>query len=258
MPPSFTADSPPGRCKVRLDRARFRDTVPTFAARNRISVPTFMALNHLPADARLVHRRRYVSARGSFGERLVQGESLGPTDANLIVVNPSRAWGQKAVVSVLKAAAQRTQQRLPGPRLVVEDLSMPQGGCMSPHREHRGGLEADVGLYHKTEVKRLKRAVSGSLDARREWYFLRTLIETGLVHRILLDRRVIAMLRVEARRQKTPAEAQAKWFARIFTHAAGHDNHTHIKFRCPKQGCPEQPNLGPEIDLADESTATAQ
>lgn len=260
MPPSFTADTPPGRCGVRTDRARFRDTVQTFAARNRISVPTFLALNHLTLDpqARLTHRRRYVSAQGGFGERLVDGESLGPSDDALIVVNPSRAWGQKAVVEVLRQAAHRTQQKLPGPRLVVEDISMPHGGCMAPHREHRGGLEADVGLYHHKETRHLASGLNGSLDARREWYFLRTVLETGLVHAVLLDPKLIAVLKAEARRQKTPAERLAQWFAAgragIFTPAAGHDNHTHIKFRCPKEGCPQQPDLGPEIALAEDVT----
>jgi murein endopeptidase len=258
MPASFTPDTPPGRCGVRTDRARFRDTIQSFAARNRIAVQTFLALNHLNAQAHLVHRKRYVSAQGRFGERLVGGESLGPSNADLIVVNPSRAWGQKAVVEVLRQAAHRTQQKLPGPRLVVEDISMPQGGCMAPHREHRGGLEADVGLYHHKETRHLASGKHGSLDARREWYFLRTVLETGLVHAVLLDPALIATLRSEARRQKTPAELVSHWFAPgragIFTPAAGHDNHTHIKFRCPNDGCPTQPDLGPEIALAEEVT----
>lgn len=262
MPPSFEADAQPGRCNERRKPARFRDTAATYAARNRISVATFLALNHLPPNATVVHGRRYVMARGAFGERLVDGESLGPSTADIIVVNPSRAWGQRFVVSLLRKAAHRVQEQSPGPRLVIEDISIPQGGCLAPHREHRGGREVDAGLYHKTEVRRLARGAPGSFDARREWLFLRTLIETGLVDSILLDRMVQAQLYKAAKQQRTPPERLRKWLQwhgdhnAIIRHAGGHDNHTHIKFRCPAEGCPAQPDLAPAIELMAEATAT--
>lgn len=262
MPPSFAADALPGRCKERRKPARFHDTVATYAARNRISVATFLALNHLPATATVAHRRRYVVARGTIGERLVDGESLGPSTADLIVVNPSRAWGQRFVVSLLRKAAHRVQEQSPGPRLVIEDISIPNGGCLAPHREHRGGREVDAGLYHKTEVRRLARGRPGSLDARREWLFLRTLMETGLVDSILLDRMVQAQLYAAARQQRTPPEQLRKWLQwhgdrnAIIRHAGGHDNHAHIKFRCPTAGCPVQPDLAPAVELMADATGS--
>lgn len=236
--------------------AHFRDTTASFAQRNRISEATFCALNGLPPGSALVHRRRYVTARGSVGERLVGGQTMGPSTADYVVVNPSRAWGQKSVVALLRAAAQRVQQKFPGEqRIVFEDLSIEHGGCLAPHREHRSGLEVDAGLYHKGigHLTHLRKATPANFDARREWLFLRTLLETGRVDRILLDRRIQGWLLREAQHQGTPADKLARWFRpgrgkwrAIFTNAAGHDNHAHIRFLCPREGCQWPVDLLPE------------
>lgn len=233
---------------MRRSKALFRDTAERFANRHHLSVQTFLRLNglNLQANSPLIHKHRYVVAQGMDGERLVHGQSMGPTTADYIVVNPSRAWGQPFVVQLLQRALARVRAQLPGgQRVVIEDLSIEHGGCLVPHREHRGGLEADIGFFHREPVRHLLRATPQNFDARREWLFLRLLLETGLVQSVIVDRQVQAMLHREALRQgATPAELQ-KWLQyprgkrehAIVVHGGGHDNHTHIKFRCPQNGC---------------------
>ncbi len=259
---------PTGMCPVRRQKALFRDTVQSFATRNHLTVQAFQRINGLalPASTPLVHKRRYVIASGAEGEHLREGRSLGPTTSQYIVINPSRAWGQPFAVDLLKRAIAQVYQKLPGGnRPVIEDISIEHGGCLKPHREHRGGLEADVGFFHKQPVKRLTIANRDNFDARREWLFLRVLLDSGLVTRVIVDRKVQAMLYREAQRQGATPEQLARWlqyprttkWAAILVHGGGHDNHTHIKFRCPKDGCAapvDLPDVDVQADLPEDDT----
>ena len=252
----------PGRCTVRYDRARFRDTHERFAGRNHISVETFRRLNGLQLGSLLVHQREYISARGMAGEHLVDGETLGDSTSDFIVIHPDRAWGQRFVVDLLRKAASRVQSRYPdGHRIVFEDLSFQHGGCMKPHREHRGGLEVDAGLYHRgiPAPKRLVRAHVVNFDAKRTWLFLHSLIATGMVKRVILDKQVQVLLWREARRQGWSAAKLASWLQypgghlnAVIHHGGGHDNHAHIKFRCDPGTCAVTPDADlPDVDTPD-------
>lgn len=254
----------PDSCGTHRSKALFRDTVASFARHHRLSVRTFLALNGMRGtspDAKLVHRHRYVTSRGGVGERLYGGVSMGASTGNYVVSNPGRAWGQPFVVDLLQRAARTVQERYPqGHRLVFEDLSFPKGGCMSPHIEHRGGLEVDVGFYHHgiDPGKRLKSGTNGTLDGRRTLLFLRTLLETGQVDRIITDRRVLSQLRSQARRQGVATPTIAKWFSAggrrtgaIANHGSGHGNHFHIRFKCPATGCQDRIEV---LNLPDDPT----
>jgi hypothetical protein len=254
----------PNSCGTHRSKALFRDTVASYARHHRLSVRTFLALNGMQGtspNAKLVHRHRYVTSRGGVGERLYGGVSMGASTGNYVVSNPNRAWGQPFVVDLLQRAARTVQERYPqGHRLVFEDLSFPKGGCMSPHIEHRGGLEVDVGFYHHgiDPGKRLKSGTNGTLDGRRTLLFLRTLLETGQVDRIITDRRVLSQLRSQARRQGVAAPTIAKWFSAggrrtraIANHGSGHGNHFHVRFKCPATGCQDRIEV---LNLPDDPT----
>lgn len=268
--PLRRGEMPTGQCPVRRQKALFRDTAASYAARNHISVNTFLKLNglNLPPNAPLQHKRRYIMASGPHGEHLVDGRSMGPSTSQYVVVNPSRAWGQPFAIDLVKRALAQVYQKLPGGnRPVIEDWSIEHGGCLKPHREHRGGLEADIGFFHKTVSKHLQHASRDNFDARREWHFLRVLLESGLVTRVIVDRKVQAMLWKEAKRQGASAEQLARWlqyprttkWAAIIVHGGGHDNHTHIKFKCPKDGCAapvDMPDVEVDADLPEGDTET--
>ena len=229
------------RCSVRRVRARLHDTQASLAQRYHVSEAAFRARNGLGRGQPLVHRRKYVVSDASMGETLRGGESMGPSTDAYITVSPDRAYGRPFVVALLRHAARTVQRYAPrGHRVVIEDLSLPRGGCMPPHQEHRGGREADVGLYLRTaeESPRLRRATPSALDARREFLLLATLLKTRCVERILLDRRLIPPLRAVSQRSDLPPHDRQRWFGpmpdggrSVLRAAAGHDNHTHIRFR---------------------------
>jgi hypothetical protein len=227
-------------CRPRTARALFRDSVATMAQRYFLTAEQFRRINGMSAEQRLVHRRSYLVARGDVGEHLDGGVSMGPSTAAYVVVNPQRAFGQPRVVALLQGAATEVQRAFPeGHRIVFEDLSLPNGGCMRPHIEHRGGREVDAGLYHRDvqELRHLRRATATSLDAVRTWRFLGTLIASGCVDRVLLDGKLHAPLAAEARRRGASPGLLAATFSgfgrgrALIRHAAGHDNHAHIRFR---------------------------
>ena len=251
---------PTGQCGVRRAKALFRDTAERFAARHHITLAAFNRINGLSLSAQtpLQHKRKYVTAHGGDGERLVGGQPMGASTPHVVVVNPSRAWGQPFVVDLLRRALARVHAQLPGgTRPVLEDISIEHGGCLPPHREHRGGLEVDIGFFHRQQSRHLTHATAANLDARREWLFLRLLLETGSVQMIIVDRKVQALLHREAVRQGVAPALLAKWLqyprrsrkmrGAVIVHGGGHDNHTHIKFRCPPGGCALPVDL-PEVE----------
>jgi murein endopeptidase len=256
--PAARAEASGRSCGIQRSRALFRDTVATFAQRHHLAPAAFRTLNGLqgaPPSAALVHRRAYVTASGSVGEKLGAGHSMGPTTPDYVVRNPNRAWGQPFVVDLLQLAARTVQQRHPaGHRVVFEDLSFEHGGCMVPHIEHRGGLEVDVGFYHQgmDPQGRLKMATTGNLDVRRTLLFLRVLLESGRVDRVLVDRRILAQLRSRALADGVDQATLAQWFSTgssapaITRHAAGHGGHFHIRFSCPAPGCGDRGEVSGE------------
>lgn len=226
-------------CPGRKAVARLRDTPASLAKRFFLTESEFRAINDLREGAKVKRGRRYWVAKGSVGERLEDGVSMGPSTPNYIVVNPSRAWGRRWVVALLQRAAAAVQSAYPaGHRIVFEDLSFQMGGCMRPHSEHRGGREVDAGLYlqDKDERPRLRAATAESLDAERTWRFLSQLIQSGCVERILLDRRLHPPLERAAEASGVNELQLNAWFERgrrragVIRHAGGHNNHAHIRF----------------------------
>ncbi len=248
-----------GRCRVRRTRARLHDTAASLAQRFHLSESAFRARNGLGRGQALVHRRKYVVSDAAMGEALRDGISMGPSTDAYLTVSPDRAYGQPFVIALLRYAARTVQRHFPrGHRVVIEDISLQRGGCMSPHLEHRGGREADVGLYLRTaeETGRLRRATPATLDARRQFVLLRTLLQTRCVERILLDRRLIPPLRAMAQRSDLPLDDRQRFFGpmpdggrSVLRAAAGHDNHTHIRFR-EGGACTLPKALGGEAVLA--------
>jgi len=63
--------------------------------------------------------------------------------------HPTKAYGTPELVTALQIAAQDMERMMPEAEpIVVGDMSRPNGGHLSGHRSHRGGLDADIGIYY--------------------------------------------------------------------------------------------------------------
>ncbi len=160
------------------------------------------------------------------------------------IVNVAEAYGTQRVVDLLKAAAADVQARWPrSPDLIVGDLSHKQGGPMPPHKSHESGRDADVGFYHRgnVQLERFREMTPETFDARKNWHFLKTLIDTGEIEYIFVIYELQKQLYEYARSigytqselkdlmQYPRPRYQSKG---IIRHVGGHDDHSHIRFKC--------------------------
>lgn len=163
-------------------------------------------------------------------------------------MRPVRAWGTPEMVDLLVDTAAEVQFLRPdADRFVVGDLSTRHGGPLSGHRSHRGGIDADVGLYFhdgRQHQYGFLEPITAAFDTETNWLVIRTMLETGIIDRILVDQRYVQMLRRHAIAigDLTEDEASAVfprsredwWKPGVVHHADGHRDHLHVRVRCER------------------------
>lgn len=164
--------------------------------------------------------------------------------AGLIVKHPEWAWGRPVTVRTIEGLAAAVDRKYPGSSVVVGDLSKQRGGYLSPHKGHRGGLDADIGLFvvdepHTLKFRPLKPV---QMDAARTWFLVEQLLLSGRVKRILLDWYLQRSLYQEAQAQGVAPEKLEEYFQfphkrwkkkGVIRHYKGHRNHLHVRFLEP-------------------------
>lgn len=183
--------------------------------------------------------------------RLADGVPLPENPALYTIWNRRKAWGTQRLVDTLVFAAEEMAWRFPNAQpLMIGDLSYSRGGWMSGHRSHRGGLDADVGIYFGNAQQHqvgLRTVPVSQLDLDANLAFVQTLLATGDVERILLDRRLIRALRDHAIESGAMTEDVARatfllpgdaletspWnLYGVVHHVPGHHHHFHVRVRC--------------------------
>lgn len=179
---------------------------------------------------------------------LRDGMELPANEALYLRWHPSRSWGRPELVEVITAAAEQVAWRVPGADpIVVGDMSREGGGHLSGHRSHRGGLDADIGLYWGESRQHLHGFMdipASRLDVATTWALLDAMLETGLVERVLMDQSHIRRLRTYVQLAGIMTEAEAWsvfpqadspdiWNTEgVVQHVDGHRNHLHVRVRC--------------------------
>ncbi len=185
---------------------------------------------------------------GCSDQVLVDGVQL-PEDLYLYHrINPDTAWGIPELVNLVIDTATRMRELLPfGSPFVVGDLSARAGGFLAPHKSHRGGVDVDIGLYRggAWQPRGILPFPAADLDVAANLMLLSTLLGSGRIDLILLDRAHIATIRSwavssgaldpdEADRWFPPAGSRAERQATgVVRHAPGHDGHVHVRVLCP-------------------------
>ena len=170
-------------------------------------------------------------------------------------INPSgQHFGTAGLVEAVKFAADRVQSEMPGPTLLVGDLSGEQGGEIPHHRSHRNGRDADLLFY----IQDLSGAPIESLgwtqfqgdgigrtyggryvqyDVARNWLLVKALLEapTAQVLWLFVSRPVEGLITeyAIARGEDPIVVWEAENVMLQPTNALPHDDHFHLRVACP-------------------------
>ncbi len=160
-----------------------------------------------------------------------------------ILARSDTNWGTPEVIKGIKAAVDAVHARFPKtPRLVVGDISKKGGGHLRPHHSHQSGRDADIGYFLKSpQTSNYFQPFDVSeLDVPRTWAFIASLLASGGVQYIFIDRAVQAPLRAFAEKRGKLAKGKLdvlfsstsgkKGADTIIRHARGHRSHMHVRF----------------------------
>lgn len=161
---------------------------------------------------------------------------------------PYNAYASSYTAENLLLAISRLRTVYPG-QLVIGDISRKYGGSFGGHRSHQSGRDVDIwlpitgGLYRTAPACSLCgnawcRAEPDGVDWRTTWSLIRTLVGTGAVERIFLDRSLHPRLRAAALASGAPDDEVERTIQRrpgapaLVMHSAGHTRHLHVRFAC--------------------------
>jgi penicillin-insensitive murein endopeptidase len=150
------------------------------------------------------------------------------------------SFGTETTINELVAVFAHVGNTLPGgTRIIIGDLSRPQGRPLSPHLSHQSGRDVDMGYYLRGvgPQRHFSGATRSTLDLARQWAQIRFLLERGTVERMFIDYSLQIALVQYARRIGEDPDYLAQVFeyggkGKIITHSPGHRDHIHIRFRC--------------------------
>jgi murein endopeptidase len=195
----------------------------------------------------------------------VRGQSIGvPWDGELrdaarlpagegyVIRRPQRAFGTRATVERVERALADWRDRFPDAHvLAIGDLSAEHGGAITEHHSHQSGRDIDVGLVYKIKPLAYPRsfvtATEDNLDCAATFAliaaFADTAHEDGGVQVMFLDFGVQRLLYRWALDRGIDEARLGKLFQfpngrgasyGLVRHEPNHDNHVHVRFRCPE------------------------
>lgn len=192
--------------------------------------------------------------------------SVGP-GWQVMRVSRNRYWGHPSLIEYLEKLAKRAQA-VGWNGLLIGDMSMPRGGPMpSGHASHQRGTDVDIWLTqapdHKWSIELRETLNAGSvlkLDSADLDPVVWTPAHAEFVRAAAQDENVARIFVTPAIKKylcscKDPAGADTAWLRRLRPWE-GHDDHIHVRLKCPKgEACIEQ-DPPPEGDgCGDELTA---
>lgn len=215
----------------------------TASAQQRGPSPDELAPEPLPVTANRALPETVACEEGSLRDAV----QLPELPDLYVRLHADRAWGRPELIEVLLTGAEAVERLLPdADPITIGDLSTRYGGPLSGHKSHRGGIDADVGLFWHDGDQPTGQFVNGSpreLDMRANWLFIQAMLDTGLVDRILLDQAHIEALRTwtvqngELTEDQAwaifPAAGSRTWaMTGVVVHATNHRDHMHVRVLC--------------------------
>ncbi len=176
--------------------------------------------------------------------RLAQGEQL-PKGPGYFIRRPENAWGTNETITALVGVFHEMHRKHPGYVAAIGDISREGGGRLPPHHSHQNGRDVDISYYIEgvKKASRFPTAAPSTLDAKRTWALIDLFLKNSQVEMILIDYSLQKPLYAEAKRVGLSDKRLAEVFQYpagrhvsqgIIRHSAGHKNHLHIRFSCPR------------------------
>jgi murein endopeptidase len=239
-----------------------------------VALSLLAAVSH--AGTRTRHSKRRAAHAGKKLRRAhafqppvaVLGQSIGvPWDGHLhdpdelpagdgyVIRRPWRAFGTHTTVGFVLHAIRDIRARFPDVHvLAIGDLSQKTGGAITEHHSHQSGRDADIGLIYNEKPAGFPQsfvtATEHNLDCAATFALLSDFAETakldGGAQVIFLDYQVQGILYRWAKDAGVDEDKLAQLFeyphrgaAALVRHFPGHDNHMHVRFKCPAgdDGC---------------------
>ena len=155
------------------------------------------------------------------------------------------AWGTPHAVSSIYRGLMHVGETMPGgTRVMIADLSHPNGGPMPPHLSHQSGRDVDITYYSYSNIANdsfWRAARTGDFDVARQWELFRYWMQRDLVRFIFVDFNIQRRLY----RHAVAIGEDPEWLRQVFEYptldrhgshiirdSSGHDDHYHVRFRC--------------------------
>jgi hypothetical protein len=220
-----------------------------------------------PAPARRSHRLAEPVRHGvkRVVERLpIVGQSIGapwggslheaselPEGDGYTIRRPQRAFGTRTTIEYVSRVIAEVRQKFPDQHeLAIGDISAEHGGPITQHRSHQAGRDIDIGLFYYEKPPSYPNdfvhATADNLDCEATFAlitgFAGTMHEDGGAQMIFLDYDVQGLLYDWAKDHGVSDERLGELLQyphgrssgeSLVRHWPGHDNHIHVRFKCP-------------------------
>lgn len=217
------------------------------ANRYEMPLPALYKANG-PSRGRRVAKGRRVTIyvkKSRWNKLFLDGGVQLQEGKGVLVKNPQWSWGRPVTVRTIEEVGALLAQRFEGTSMVVGDLSKKRGGRFEPHKSHKGGLDADIGLFETGVPHRMRfrHVPPQKLDVERTWFLMHAFIETGRVERVLIDWYLQVPLYNYAKASGLSAEKLEELFQYpakrwkekgLIRHWPGHKHHLHFRFVEPE------------------------
>jgi penicillin-insensitive murein endopeptidase len=222
----------------RIDEMRGTPTEETVLDKIAVNDEKYFAPLHYPEEQGI----------GFYSDGSLINASEFPEDSNdtvLLFPHRKRHFGTYLNIQLILETARQLRIAYPeSERLQIGDISSRRGGPLASHVTHQNGLDTDVVYLRKSRKEQQPKRNYGyergfvkngkvidDFDTERNWFLVSSLVSTGLINRIFIDR-TIKKAFCKYARESQQYDISIEILRRLRPWPK-HHNHMHISFICP-------------------------
>lgn len=182
---------------------------------------------------------------GCSDQSLDDGEVLPDLPLFYTRAQPDHSWGSADMINLIVETSRHMRWLLPtASPITIGDISAHRGGYLSGHLSHRGGVDADVGIYREGgwQDRRGFTRLGDDFDLEANWALMSAMLDTGKVDFLLIDQSHINRLKKYTLAKGLLSEEEVEeifpsgghYWERtgIVRHAPNHLDHVHVRVLC--------------------------